>query len=196
MNLTRLENFRRLAGGGRPDWIPFTLDVGAVPGFTDAVLQRFRHETGAEQPAEFFDYDFRTASLGARFGGADAAALHPHVQPGTTCVFFLHSCGQIEAIIPDIIDVGFHILHPVQPECMSFARVRKQYGHALVLCACLSAQTTLPFGTPDDVRAWVREIKRQCAADQRVILCPSNRIQPETPWANIVAFAEAARSPA
>jgi len=32
------------------------------------------------------------------------------------CRFFLHSCGDVRAILPDIVELGFHILHPVQPE--------------------------------------------------------------------------------
>jgi uroporphyrinogen decarboxylase len=109
------------------------------------------------------------------------------------CLFFLHSCGKIEEIIPDVIDLGFHILHPVQPECMAFEDIRRRYGRDLVLCACISAQKLFPFGTPDDVRAWVRRVKHLCRPDNRAILCPSNMIQPETPWENIVAFAAAAR---
>jgi hypothetical protein len=31
-------------------------------------------------------------------------------------------------------------------------------------------------------------------ADRRCIVCPSNRVQPETPWENVLAFAKAARS--
>lgn len=108
-------------------------------------------------------------------------------------VFFLHSCGKIDAIIPDIIELGFHILHPLQTECMDFRKARQRFGRDIVLCATISAQQLFPFGSPDDIRQWVRDIKRICATDNCAILCPSNLIQPETPWENIVAFAEAAR---
>lgn len=348
--MTRCENLRRLAGGGAA-WIPFTLDVGAIPGLTDPLMPAFRERTGAERPEEYFDYDLRTVSLKAHFAGSDPAALHESVEPGTTydewgvghwaggaagtcdraypplararslsdveslpapriepgqaaraaqgyhdrgypvvgyagsvyewswwlrgmqafmmdlvlnaamaeallrkvaahtqalalataragmdvlcfyddagmqtgmqiapemwrrfvkprwreileavrsahpdCIFFLHSCGKIEDIIPDIIDVGFQILHPVQPECMDFAHIRRQYGRELILCACVSAQGLFPFGTPDDVRDWVRRTRELCSSDNRAIMCPSNLLQPETPWENIVAFAEAASS--
>ena len=110
------------------------------------------------------------------------------------CGFFLHSCGKMEEIIPDIIEVGFHILHPLQPECMDFRTLRAAYGRELTLCACISAQRLFPFGTPQDVRDWVLGAKRLCSADNRTLICPSNMIQPETPWENILAFAETARS--
>ena len=84
MKLTPLENFRRLIRTGQAEWIPFTLDVGATPGFTGPAMARFRQQTGSQQPEEFFDYDFRTASLETHFGGDDPAVLHASVEPGTT----------------------------------------------------------------------------------------------------------------
>ncbi len=72
--------------------------------------------------------------------------------------FFLHSCGRIDAIVPDIIDLGFHILHPLQPECMDFGQFHREYGDKIVLTATVSSQKILPFGSPDDVRREVRRL--------------------------------------
>jgi uroporphyrinogen decarboxylase len=52
-------------------------------------------------------------------------------------VFFLHSCGDFGEIVPDVVDLGFHILHPVQPECMNPAAVKKDWGGRIALCATL-----------------------------------------------------------
>jgi len=65
---TQRENLRGLVKFGDAEWIPFSLDVGAFPGFTESVMARFREETGSEQPEEYFDYDFRTMSLGEHHG--------------------------------------------------------------------------------------------------------------------------------
>lgn len=107
---------------------------------------------------------------------------------------FLHSCGFIRPILPDIVDLGFDILHPVQPECMDFAEVHRAFGRHIALCATVSSQRIFPFGTPDEVRKEVRRLKAACGPDRRGILTPSNLIQPETPWDNVVAFAEEARA--
>jgi uroporphyrinogen decarboxylase len=104
--------------------------------------------------------------------------------------FFLHCCGKIDAIIADVIELGFDILHPLQPECLDFAGVYRQYGQRIALCATLSSQRTLPFGTPDDVRREVRKLADATGGQRRCILMPSNVIQPETPWENIVAMAD------
>lgn len=108
--------------------------------------------------------------------------------------FFLHSCGKIDAIIPDVIELGFDILHPLQPECFDFAEVYRQYGKQISLCATMSSQRTLPFGTPDEVRREVRKLADAVGGDRRCILMPSNVIQPETPWENVVAMTDEARS--
>lgn len=108
--------------------------------------------------------------------------------------FFLHSCGQIEAIVPDVIEVGFDILHPLQPECMDFAAVHARYGERIALCATLSAQRILPFGSPADVRREIRRLAAVVGSQRRCIFMPSNVIQPETPWENFLAFAEEVRA--
>ena len=112
------------------------------------------------------------------------------------CDFFLHSCGNITEIVPDIVDLGFHILHPIQPgEVIDFEKLRGQYGRHLTLSApALAPNILFPFS--------VRQ--RRCGNGcfgQRIYthqtaaaFCPSNRVQPETPWENIVAFVEAARA--
>jgi uroporphyrinogen decarboxylase len=106
--------------------------------------------------------------------------------------FLFHCCGKIDAIVRDVIEAGFHVLHPVQPECMDFEAAYRRYGRDIVLAATISAQKIFPFGSPDDVRRDVRRLAA-IASDRRCFLMPSNRIQPETPWANVVAFADACR---
>jgi len=108
--------------------------------------------------------------------------------------FFLHSCGRIDAIVPDIVELGFHILHPLQPECMDFEPFYREFGRKIVLAATVSSQKILPFGSPDDVRAEVRRLADIVGDERRAIFMPSNVIQPETPWENVVAFAEEARA--
>jgi len=348
--MTPIENLRVLLRGGSPQWIPFSLDVGAILGFTEPIRRQFVERTGCQEPAEYFQTDWRLFSLAARFGGDDPTRLHEALPPGTTfdewgighwagglegtldknypplaraesirdvealpspiieataalspvaafhaagypvfgyagsiyewswwlrgmerfmmdlvaepamaeavlrkveehttrlalataaagvdvltfyddagmqrgmqiapalwrryvkpawqrvlgavrksfpdVRFFLHSCGKIDAIVPDIVEAGFDVLHPIQPECMDFQTVYRQHGSRIVFAATISAQRLFPFGSPDEVRDEVRRLAG-IAADRRAILMPSNRIQPETPWKNVVAFAEACRA--
>ena len=345
-----IDNLRLLLEGQAPRWIPFSLDVGAAPGFSEPVLEEFRRRTGADDPREYFDADIRMFSLRSRFGGDDPAAWHERLEPGTTfdewgighwagglpgttdrtfpslatarsvhdveafpapiietdadlaplhrchdagypvfgyagsvyewswwirgmqdflmdlvsqpemaesiiwkiaghtkqlalasaaagidvlCFYddagtqrgmqiapelwrrfikpawrdvldsvrqeypaartFLHCCGKIDAIVPDIIDLGFDILHPLQPECMDFEGVYHEYGRDIVLTATISSQQIFPFRSPAEVRHEVQRLVQIVGEDRRAILMPSNVIQPETPWESVVAFADEAK---
>ncbi len=111
--------------------------------------------------------------------------------PSTT--FFFHSCGNITDIVPDIVELGFHILHPIQPECMDVASLKKISGDRIVLCATLGAQRTMSLSSAEEVRRETVRIMDTIGADRRCIICPSNRIQPETPWENVLTFVSTAR---
>lgn len=105
---------------------------------------------------------------------------------------FYHCDGNVESLIPDLIETGIDILNPVQPECMDPAAIKRQYGDRLSFWGTLSVQKTMPFGTPDEVRAEVRSRIREVARGGGLILAPAHVLGPEVPWENVVAFFEAA----
>ena len=104
-----------------------------------------------------------------------------------------HSDGNIEAIIPDLIEIGVTVLEPVQPECMDPAEIKRQYGDKLTLLGTIGAQTTLALGTPDDVKREVKERMDTVGREGGLILAPSssNWFEADVPWENIEAFFEA-----
>ncbi len=105
---------------------------------------------------------------------------------------FYHSDGNVEAAVPDLIELGIDILNPVQPECMDPAAVKLKYGNRLSFWGTVSVQRTMPFGTPEEVRAEVRSRIRTVGKGGGLILAPAHVLGPETPWENILAFFEAA----
>lgn len=105
---------------------------------------------------------------------------------------FYHSCGNVEALIPDLIDVGIDILNPLQPDCMDPAAIKRRYGDRLSFWGSVSVQRTMPFGTPSLVKAEVRRRIADMGTSGGFILAPAHVLGPETPWENIVAFFEAA----
>ena len=107
--------------------------------------------------------------------------------------FFFHSDGDVRPIIDDIIEVGFDILNPLQPECVNPAEIKARWGGRITLDGGGSIQRTLPFGTVDDVRAEVDFLLKTCAYDGGFVLRPSNFAQFDCPTENIVAFFETAR---
>lgn len=107
--------------------------------------------------------------------------------------FFFHSDGNQTAIVDDIIEVGFDILNPIQPECMSPAEVKAKWGDRITLHGGGSNQRTLPFGTEEDVRREVDYLMRYCAWDGGYIFAAANVISFDPKPAHVALFHELAR---
>ncbi len=101
-----------------------------------------------------------------------------------------HSDGNVLAIIPDLIEIGLDVLNPVQPACMDPAQLKKQFGDKLCFWGSLDEQHTLPFGTPEDVRAEVRLRKETIGRSGGLILGPTHHVQLDTPMENFWAMVE------
>jgi len=101
--------------------------------------------------------------------------------------FFFHSDGWIEPIIPDLIEIGVDILNPVQPECMDPAKLKELYGDKLCFDGTIGVQSTLPFGSPEDV---AREVKERISTlgPTGLILGPTHAMQPDVPVENILTM--------
>lgn len=104
---------------------------------------------------------------------------------------FYHSDGDIRSIIPELIEMGIDILNPVQPECMDPVRLKREYGNDLAFWGTIGTQTTMPLGTPDEVRAVVRERIETVGEGGGLLLAPTHVLEPDVPWENIIAFIEA-----
>ncbi|NLF02928.1 MAG: hypothetical protein GX601_18345, partial [Anaerolineales bacterium] len=83
------------------------------------------------------------------------------------------------------------ILNPVQPECIDPVMVKQRYGDRLALWGTIGIQTTLPFGTPNDVRQEVRTRIETLGANGGLVLGPTHVVEADVPWYNLVALYEA-----
>jgi uroporphyrinogen decarboxylase len=106
---------------------------------------------------------------------------------------FYHSDGDCRAVIPELIEVGVEILNPVQPECMDPAEIKRLYGDRLAFWGTIGTQTTMPFGSPDDVRREVITRIKTVGKGGGLLLGPSHLLQDDVPWENVLAFFEAVR---
>lgn len=103
-----------------------------------------------------------------------------------------HHCdGDATDIVGEFIDCGVDVLNPVQPECMDPAAVKREFGNHLAFWGTIGTQTTMPFGSPADVRAEVRRMIENVGKGGGLLLAPTHTVEPEVPWDNIVAFFEA-----
>lgn len=72
---------------------------------------------------------------------------------------FMHSDGNIEAIFPDLIEIGVNAVNS-QLFCMDIEGVLTKYKGKITFDGEIDRQHVLPFGTTDDVRAAVRRVRR------------------------------------
>ena len=105
----------------------------------------------------------------------------------------LHSCGSIYRIIPDLIDAGVEILHPIQAQAAGMsADCLKQYKNDLAFVGGIDAQTFFVNATPEEIKKEVHRVKSILGPN--IVVSPSHEeILPNVPAANILAMAKAAR---
>lgn len=106
---------------------------------------------------------------------------------------WVHSCGNIEKVIPSLIEMGLDVLNPIQPEAMDLALLKKQYGDRLAFWGGISTQKALPFGTPKEVKQETRRVRDLMSENGGYILAPAQEIQGDVPAENILALIETAK---
>lgn len=106
---------------------------------------------------------------------------------------FYHSCGNISEIIPELIEIGVTVLNPIQPECIDLLEVKELYGDKIAFWGGVSAQSNLSFGSPEDVRAEVKNCMEKLGINGGYLIGPNHMVEPEVSWENLCAFFEAVK---
>lgn len=104
-----------------------------------------------------------------------------------------HICGSVVEILPDLIEIGLDVYESVQPEAKNNSpyHLKKLYGKDITFWGGLGSQSTIPFGSPSEIRAEVGKLCREMGRAGGYILAPAKSLQPETPTENAVAVIEA-----
>ena len=71
--------------------------------------------------------------------------------------------------------------------------LRRRYGKKLAFWGTVGTQTIMPFGTPEEVFAYVTDRIRTLGKEGGLVLAPTHVLEPDVPWENITAFVAAAR---
>jgi len=107
---------------------------------------------------------------------------------------FLHSCGSIYKLLPDLIDAGIDIINPIQVTArgMEPSLLKREFGKSLTFWGGgIDTQNILPFGTPQQVHDQVKERISVLAPGGGYVFATVHNIQSEVPPENIVAMFEA-----
>jgi uroporphyrinogen decarboxylase len=101
----------------------------------------------------------------------------------------MHSDGQIQQILPDLVEIGLTTLNPVQPEVLDHQWLYDNFKDTLTFYGGISTQTVLPNGTAVAVQTAVTDCVRQLAPEGTgLLLAPSHRMMTDIPMANVEAL--------
>jgi len=116
--------------------------------------------------------------------------VHKHSNMKT----FLHSCGSIRALMPDLIEAGYDIINPIQTNChgMDAAGLKKDFGKDICFWGggC-DTKSILPYGTPTEVKDHVKQRLDILMPGGGFVFNTVHNILPDVPPQNIVAMFEA-----
>jgi uroporphyrinogen decarboxylase len=107
-----------------------------------------------------------------------------------------HSCGNITAIIGDLIDAGVDVLDPLQPEAVDLARVAREFGGKVAFSGGISDQRLVAL-SPQEVKDHVRWAIDTLGSrfGNAYLVSASNMMPPDIPLENLAALFEAAHHP-
>jgi uroporphyrinogen decarboxylase len=107
---------------------------------------------------------------------------------------FIHSCGSVDQVIPDLIEVGIEILNPVQTNGRGMApeKLKREFGKDLTFWGGgVDTRVVLNSGKPADVRRQVLERLEIFSRGGGYVFNTIHNILPDVPPENVVALFDA-----
>jgi len=102
---------------------------------------------------------------------------------------WLHTCGNIEAYLPELIEIGLDVIHPIQKYTMVEKQIAGKFGDKICIWAGFDVQQIIPYGTPDEVRAEVRNmIDTYRRPEGRLMLTFGNNVTADCPIESLEAL--------
>jgi len=117
--------------------------------------------------------------------------MYGHVRAAGKYVM-IHSCGDVDELFDDLVDIGLNSFNPFQPEVMDVYDILPRYRGRLAFHGGLSMQRILPFGTKEEVIAESERLLK-LGSEGGYIFSPSHSVEGDTPFENILAFIEVAQ---
>lgn len=144
--------------------------------------------------------------IGNDFGGqkglmVDRESLQQYVFPGTRLLIdqaksyglkvMHHSCGSVFPLIPDLIEMGVDIIHPIQALAadMSVENMHQHFTGKVAFCGGIDAQYLLVEGKPEEIKKRVQQVKALFPTGM-VISASHEAILPDIPPENLKAMFE------
>jgi len=178
----------------RPDFVERLLDR-----IVEHNLVQIRHALEFPIDAVYFgdDYGMQTGLIMGldrwrRYFKPRLARMFAPVRAAGKFVF-LHSCGKVDDLFEDLVEIGLSAFNPFQPEVMDVFEMKRRYDGRLAFHGGLSVQQVLPFGSPAEVRdATARLI--EAGSSGGLVISPSHSVPRDVPPENLVAMVEVLRA--
>jgi uroporphyrinogen decarboxylase len=108
---------------------------------------------------------------------------------------WFHSCGTFRPVFGDLIDIGMDIWETAQVHLPGNEPdvLKREYGKDITFYGGINSQTTLPYGTPEQVRSEVRERVRVLGKGGGYICSSDHAILADVPFDNVLAMIDEAR---
>ena len=120
--------------------------------------------------------------------------LNEYVHTHSKMKTFLHSCGSLYPIIPDLIEAGYDVLNPVQTTAyqMDPEVLKREFGKDITFWGggC-NTRTVLNRATPKEVYEYTRRMIDIFNHDGGFVFNQEHNIMPDVPAANILAMYQA-----
>jgi uroporphyrinogen decarboxylase len=101
---------------------------------------------------------------------------------------FIHSCGKVQELFPELIECGLDVFNPFQPEVMDVAEMKQKFGDKLAFFGGISTQQTLPFGTVSQVKDEIKRLIDVVGKNGGYIASPAHSIPGDAKAENIAAM--------
>ncbi len=103
---------------------------------------------------------------------------------------FIHSCGKVDELFPDLIECGLDVFNPFQPEVMDVFEMKRSYGDRLSFFGGISTQRTLPYGSVQQVKDEVKRLLDTVGKDGGYIASPAHDVPKDAKPENVAAMIE------
>lgn len=183
----------------------FFLDMATDEQYTEEILDRIT-DIQLVLIKRFIDLGIDGGYIGDDYGAQKGMLFSPamwrkFIKPRLAKMFapfierqlpiIMHSDGQIQPILPDLVEIGLTTLNPVQPEVLDHGWLAENFGGKLSFYGGISSQTVLPHGTADEVRRALEDcIETLAPQGTGLLIAPSHRMMSDIPLENVRALLE------
>jgi uroporphyrinogen decarboxylase len=108
--------------------------------------------------------------------------LYDFIRSKTKAKIFMHSCGSVYDILPDLIEIGVDILNPLQRSAakMDIKRLKQEFGKDLSFWGgAIDVQQVFPIASLNEIEAEAKYSIEVLAPGGGYVFVPAHNIQPD-----------------